>query len=154
MLMDWGILGDEKSWRQPLESSWFKLWWKQRLAPPIQTTPSQLLLEKAAAAAEPAENSTGTSSMEADHLESLETALPAASAACGRANVGSGVQHAQTGSSADSRALQKAGMGGDVVGARELELSCGVSQSFRSSSSYNRFNLVRGVNNWLDGDRN
>jgi len=139
MLMDWGILGDEKSWRQPSQS-WFELWWKQRLTPPNRTAPSQLLLEKAAAA-EPAENSNGVSSLEANRQGSLETALPAASATCGRATVASGVQHRQpVGASADSCALEKAGMGGIVVGGRELQLSCGVSQSCRSSSSYHRSN--------------
>ena len=64
--MDWGIFGDEKSWRRPPQRRLLEPWWKSKTEPPVPTNidvgpPSQMLLETAAAAepVEPAKPSNG-----------------------------------------------------------------------------------------------
>lgn len=84
LFMEWGVLGDEASWKQPV-SSWFELWWKQsvwwqdhRYA---HGNPPEKLLQEAAKVEH---------GLEHDHDEAYEKprlnlALSAAPAACGRA---------------------------------------------------------------------
>lgn len=145
MRMDWGILGDQKSWRQPEQGRWFELWWKrsqQAEAPAparAQPPPPQVLLEKAAAA-QPVENCNGVAEssngvvlQQDGRLEGVEPSRSAASAAYDRAG-----GRAEGGkASGDTRTLEEARVGRDGAAGRELELSRSGSRPF-SSASYHR----------------
>lgn len=84
--LEWGVLGDENSWKQPI-ASWFGLWWKSFVAtsePQHDTIlPPQLLLHEAAKA----KNSQTAMGQKPSMPKgvALEKILPAASAGCGRA---------------------------------------------------------------------
>ena len=81
IFMEWGILGDERSWRQPV-ASWFEAWWKSSVSVPYKAdAPSQALLK------EEAESKQGQplASLPTPEKPALDTAFASAPANCGRA---------------------------------------------------------------------
>lgn len=85
LFVEWGVLGDETSWKQPVRS-WFDLWWKKAVSSRKQAytsiAPPQELLEEAAKAEQEYAPNTGR----ALEKPSLDLALSSAPAACGRAS--------------------------------------------------------------------
>ena len=80
--MEWGILGDETSWRQP-RASWFEVWWKTRpVAVPYKGTALSRAIQK-----EEAEKELGQSleKFATSERPALDAAFSSAPANCGRA---------------------------------------------------------------------
>ena len=79
--MEWGILGDERSWRQPV-ASWFEVWRKSPVSALYKAdAPARALLK------EEAESKLGQplASLAATEKPALDTAFSSAPANCGRA---------------------------------------------------------------------
>lgn len=79
--MEWGILGDERSWRQPI-ANWFEVWWKNSVSvPQTVDAPAQALLR------EEVESELGMSVANSATAEkpALDAAFSSAPANCGRA---------------------------------------------------------------------
>ena len=78
--MEWGILGDERSWRQPV-ASWFEAWWKSSVSVPCKADAPSEALRK-----EDAESKAGqpVASLANAEKPSLDTAFSSAPANCAR----------------------------------------------------------------------